>query len=205
MAPLWLKWRQKTSSGPHRYSAVESLLRWPGQWARYWSALDPGRPVGPASACRLSSVPAVRIVRDLSLEPDPIRLDDDLVVHADNGDVLPRLTDASFDVIYIDPPFNTHKRQTRHEISVISDPEGTRSGFGGRRYRSRQVGVRSYLDGFEDYCEFIAPRFEQARRLLADHGTLYFDIDYREAHYCKMLLDDIFGRECFLNEIIWAY
>ena len=46
---------------------------------------------------------------------------------------------------------------------------------------------------------------EQARRLLASEGTLYFHIDYREAHYCKLLLDEIFGRECFLNELIWAY
>jgi site-specific DNA-methyltransferase (adenine-specific) len=108
-------------------------------------------------------------------------------------------------VIYIDPPFNTQKRQTRREISVVADPDGTRNGFGGRRYSSQQVGMRSYLDAFDDYCEFIAPRFEHARRLLADHGTLYFHIDYREAHYCKLLLDDIFGRESFLNEIIWAY
>lgn len=147
----------------------------------------------------------MRIIRDLNLEPNPIRLDEDLVVHADNADVLPRLADASFDVIYIDPPFNTQKRQTRREISVVADPEGTRNGFSGRRYSSRQVGMRSYLDAFDDYCGFIASRFEHARRLLADHGTLYFHIDYREAHYCKLLLDDIFGRESFLNEIIWAY
>ncbi len=58
---------------------------------------------------------------------------------------------------------------------------------------------------FDDYLAFLAPRLEHAHRLLAREGTLYFHIDYREAHHCKLLLDEIFGRECFLNEIIWAY
>jgi site-specific DNA-methyltransferase (adenine-specific) len=45
----------------------------------------------------------------------------------------------------------------------------------------------------------------EARRLLAESGTLYLHLDYREAHYAKLLLDAVFGRDCFLNEIIWAY
>ena len=58
---------------------------------------------------------------------------------------------------------------------------------------------------FEDYLAFLAPRLQQARRLLTREGTLYFHIDYRESHHCKLLLDEIFGRDCFLNEIVWAY
>lgn len=147
----------------------------------------------------------MRIIEDLTSEGRDLSLDDDLIVHADNADALPRLPGGAFDLVYIDPPFNTQKRQTRRELSVSVDRDGTRNGFAGRRYRTRQVAVRSYLDAFDDYSEFIAPRFEHAYRLLADHGTLYFHIDYREAHYCKLLLDGIFGRDCFLNEIIWAY
>src|SRR5436190_2145153 len=80
-----------------------------------------------------------------------------------------------------------------------------RVGFGGRRYRSQLLARSSYRDSFEDYLAFLEPRLRHARRLLAHSGTLYFHIDYREAHHCKLLLDEIFGRDCFLNEIIWAY
>jgi len=82
---------------------------------------------------------------------------------------------------------------------------GDRTGFGGRRYKTRLLAESSYRDLFDDYLGFLAPRLEEAHRLLAPPGTFYFHIDYREAHYCKLLLDEIFGRECFLNEIIWAY
>ena len=51
----------------------------------------------------------------------------------------------------------------------------------------------------------LEPRLARARSLLAPHGTLYFHIDYREAHYCKLLLDEVFGRDAFLNELIWTY
>jgi site-specific DNA-methyltransferase (adenine-specific) len=146
----------------------------------------------------------MRFLEDVSL-PDRIVLDDDLVIHADNAEVLPRLHSGAFDLIYIDPPFNTGRAQARTQISVIPDPGGERTGFGGRRYAITEIGSRAYADIFDDYLGFIAPRLDEARRLLAAHGTLYFHIDYREAHYCKILLDQIFGRDCFLNEIIWAY
>jgi site-specific DNA-methyltransferase (adenine-specific) len=136
---------------------------------------------------------------------DPLALDDDVVVLADNAVVLPQLPDAVFDLIYMDPPFNTGRTQARHTLAVASDPGGDRTGFSGRRYSSRLLQTLSYDDVFGDYLGFLAPRLEQARRLLASHGTLYFHIDYREAHYCKLLLDEIFGRDAFLNEIIWAY
>jgi site-specific DNA-methyltransferase (adenine-specific) len=146
----------------------------------------------------------MRFLEDGEL-PHRISLDDDLVIQADNAEVLPRLEGEAFDLIYIDPPFNTGRAQARTRISVKSDPEGDRAGFGGRRYATTELAGRAYGDVFDDYMGFIAPRLEEARRLLASHGTLYFHIDYREAHYCKVLLDEIFGRDCFLNEIIWAY
>jgi site-specific DNA-methyltransferase (adenine-specific) len=108
-----------------------------------------------------------------------LELLDDLILEGDNLDVLPRLPDGAFDLIYIDPPFNTGRPQVR--------------------------ALHGYADAFADYPAFLRPRLEHARRLLADHGTLYVHLDPREAHYVKVLLDELFGRECFLNEIVWAY
>jgi site-specific DNA-methyltransferase (adenine-specific) len=136
---------------------------------------------------------------------DPVVLDEDLVICGDNQLALERLPRARFDLIYMDPPFNTGRPQARHTMSVTADAEASRVGFGGRRYRSRLLSSLSYDDRFADYLAFLEPRLSRARELLAPHGTLYFHIDYREAHYCKLLLDEIFGREAFLNEIIWAY
>ena len=136
---------------------------------------------------------------------DAIALDDDVVVAGDNATVLAKLPDGAFDLVYMDPPFNTGRAQARHSVTVVADVDGDRVGFGGRRYRSRLLRTLSYDDAFGDYLAFLEPRIHRARMLLAPHGTLYFHIDYREAHYCKMLLDETFGRDAFLNELIWTY
>jgi site-specific DNA-methyltransferase (adenine-specific) len=136
---------------------------------------------------------------------EPIALDDDLVVAGDNATALAQLPEGAFDLIYMDPPFNTGRVQTRRSLSVVADGSGDRVGFGGRRYRSRLLSSLSYDDAFGDYLAFLEPRLARARMLLAEHGTLYFHIDYREAHYCKLLLDELFGRDAFLNELIWSY
>jgi site-specific DNA-methyltransferase (adenine-specific) len=128
------------------------------------------------------------------------------VIIRDNLAVLRELADGSVDLIYIDPPFNTGTRQTMRRVQTLQDAEGgDRTGFGGRRYRTVRIGESSYLDIHDDYLDFLEPRLVEMRRVLADHGSLYFHIDYREAAYCKLLLDSVFGRECFLNEIVWAY
>jgi site-specific DNA-methyltransferase (adenine-specific) len=129
----------------------------------------------------------------------------DLVVLGDNADVLPRLPDGFFQLVYVDPPFNTGGRRDRRTLRTSGGTTGDRTGFGGRRYTTVETGRMSYPDTFEDYAGFLAPRLEEARRLLTASGTLYVHLDWREAHYCKVLLDDIFGRDCFLNEVIWAY
>jgi site-specific DNA-methyltransferase (adenine-specific) len=134
-----------------------------------------------------------------------LSLDDDLVIVGDNAPAMAGLPDAAFDLIYMDPPFNTGRAQARHTLSVVADEGGDRIGFGGRRYSSRLLQTLAYDDTFGDYLTFLEPRLRRARELLAEHGTLYFHIDYREAHYCKLLLDEIFGREAFLNELIWSY
>lgn len=123
----------------------------------------------------------------------------------DNLDVLRTFPGASFNLIYIDPPFNTGRAQARAQIQTIRDDAGDRTGFKGQRYRTVKVGTKAYADTFSDYLAFLEPRLEQAHRLLAADGSFFFHIDYREAHYCKVLLDQIFGRDSFINEIIWAY
>ncbi len=129
----------------------------------------------------------------------------DTLVHGDNMAVLPLLPDEHFQLVYIDPPFNTGRRQSRATLQTVGDEAGDRTGFGGRRYATRLLDESSYRDEFDDYLGFLDPRLREARRVLHASGTIYFHIDYREAHYCKLLLDEIFGRECFLNEIVWAY
>jgi site-specific DNA-methyltransferase (adenine-specific) len=132
-------------------------------------------------------------------------LTDDRIILGDNLDVLPALPDRAFQLVYLDPPFNTGREQTRRTLAAVADGGGERIGFGGRRYATRLLQESSYRDSFDDYLAFLAPRLEELHRVLSPEGTLYFHIDYREAHYCKLLLDELFGRECFLNEIIWAY
>ena len=127
------------------------------------------------------------------------------IYFGDNLEILPTLADSSVDLIYIDPPFNTGKNQKRTRLKTVRSESGDRTGFSGQRYQTIRLGTQEYIDFFDDYLAFLAPRLEQAYRLLSAQGTLYFHIDYREVHYCKVLLDQIFGRESFLNEIIWAY
>ena len=153
--------------------------------------------------------------------------DPNRIIHADNLEVLPTLPDGRFTLVYLDPPFNTGRpqarRSTRHVRLPDPDPDGTPAdgmratdaaapaasgtitGFAGRRYERIRGDLLRYDDRFDDYWAFLEPRLAEAWRLLADDGTLYLHLDYREAHYAKVLLDALFGRECFLNELIWAY
>lgn len=98
---------------------------------------------------------------------------------SENLKILKSLPSNSVELIYIDPPFNTGNVQKRKGIQ--------------------------YEDSFTDFLGFLKPRLKEAYRILTDHGSLFFHIDYREVHYCKILLDMIFGRESFINEIIWSY
>ena len=134
------------------------------------------------------------------------------VIHANNLEVLPGLPDKGFTLIYLDPPFNTGRAQKRQSTTSVrssaadgSHAAGTITGFKGQRYERIKGDLLGYDDQFEDYWAFLEPRLIEAWRLLADDGTLYLHLDYREAHYAKVLLDALFGRECFLNELIWAY
>ena len=129
------------------------------------------------------------------------------IVAGDNLEVLRGMAAGSVELIYIDPPFNTGRQQVRTRMKTVRDEDGDRVGFGGRRYRTEMVAEQGagYGDVFGDFLAFLRPRMEQARRVLSETGSLFFHIDYREVHYCKVMLDEVFGRECFQNEIIWAY
>ena len=127
------------------------------------------------------------------------------VYFGDNLAILKTIPDETVDLIYIDPPFNTGHAQSRKTLKTVSDQKGDRIGFQGRSYKTTQLGESAYKDQFDDFIGFLEPRMLEAYRILKPDGSLYFHIDYREVHYCKILLDQIFGRSAFLNEIIWAY
>ena len=128
-----------------------------------------------------------------------------LVYHADNLDILPTLEGASVDLIYIDPPFNTGKTQRKTRQRTTLDPHGDRTGFQGKRYSTAIGPSTEYPDTHDDYLAFLEPRLREGHRLLKDTGAFYLHLDYREVHYAKVLMDAIFGRDNFLNEIVWAY
>lgn len=127
------------------------------------------------------------------------------IYFGDNLPILKKIESESVDLIYIDPPFNTKKTQKRTTVKTIRDEDGDRKGFQGNTYRTIELGTKEYEDTFDSLVEFLKPRLIEAYRILTPRGSLYFHIDYREVHYCKILLDKIFGRESFINEIIWAY
>lgn len=129
----------------------------------------------------------------------------DRVILGDNLLAVAALPDSVFTLVYLDPPFNTGRSQSRQSTTSVRSATGTVRGFKGQQYDRIRGDLMKYDDAFDDYWTFLEPRLAEAWRLLTDDGTLYLHLDYREAHYAKVLLDALFGRECFLNEIIWAY
>ena len=133
-------------------------------------------------------------------------MNENLIYYGENLDILPTIPDGSVNLIYTDPPFNTGKVQQRTQIRTVTDEtNGDRVGFQGKKYQTQKLSTKAFGDSFDDFIEFLRPRILQAYRILAEDGSFFLHIDYREVHYCKVLLDEIFGRESFMNEIIWAY
>jgi site-specific DNA-methyltransferase (adenine-specific) len=128
-----------------------------------------------------------------------------LVFYGDNLSYLKQMPTNSIDLVYIDPPYNTGKVQKRTYTKTERDDAGDRKGFGGHTYKTTKISSASFDDSFDDFMGFIKPRVEELHRVLKPTGSLYFHINYKEVHYCKVLIDSIFGRECFLNEVIWAW
>lgn len=138
----------------------------------------------------------------ISVERGGAELD---IYYGDNLEILQNFEDESFDLIYIDPPFNTGRVQRRRRLKTVRDEAGDRVGYQGRRYRTIVLGSKSFNDVFSDYWEFLGPRLDEAYRLLSPTGSFFLHLDYREIHYAKIYLDQLFGRDSFINEIIWAY
>ena len=127
------------------------------------------------------------------------------IVQGDNLAALAALPLQLARLIYIDPPFNTGRAQSRDRMRVEAAPDGDRGGFGGRRYRVERLDSPAYDDAFDDFEGFLMPRIEAALPALTDDGSLFVHLDYREVHYVKVALDRLLGRDRFQNEIIWAY
>lgn len=96
------------------------------------------------------------------------------------------LDDECCDLVYVDPPFSA---------SRIVGNTG-RSGFG---FPDKHEG------GLPGYLAFLRPRLVEMRRLLSSRGSLYVHLDWRTVHYVKLMLDEVFGADQFLNEIVWSY
>ncbi|MDQ6748775.1 MAG: site-specific DNA-methyltransferase [Candidatus Dormibacteraeota bacterium] len=127
------------------------------------------------------------------------------VIEGDCLEVLASMPASCVDLIYVDPPFNTGSPRSHARVKTRAALTGTRTGFGGRRYEVTSGPTRSFADAFDDYTGWLEPRLAEAHRVLRDNGSLYLHVDYREVHYCKVMLDRVFGRRNFINEIIWAY
>lgn len=119
--------------------------------------------------------------------------------------ILPCIPNDSVNLVYCDPPFGIGKDRTYVRLKTDTDPTGDRTGFGAKRYRTKEVSTQSYADAFEDYSKFIRPRLKSLYRVLAPNGSLFLHVDYRNSHHCRLILDEIFGPENFKNEIIWAW
>lgn len=159
----------------------------------------------PARKTRSKGSVASEGLRDFPIPDCPAGAGAVVVHQGDNLAVTRGFEAGSFDLIYLDPPFNTGHTQARTRLQTARDEKGDRVGYGGRRYRTTVIGQSAYADRFDDYLAFLAPRLEEAHRLLGPRGSLFLHLDYREVHYAKVALDQIFGRDAFVNEIIWAY
>ena len=132
-------------------------------------------------------------------------MNDNQIILSENLAFLQKLPSECFNLIYIDPPFNTGRIQKRNRLKVKADSDGTRVGFGGRAYKSEIIESPEYPDSFEDFIPFLEPRIKEVFRILKPNGSFFLHLDPREVHYAKVLCDQIFGRDSFKNEIIWAY
>jgi site-specific DNA-methyltransferase (adenine-specific) len=128
------------------------------------------------------------------------------IVLGECSEVLPTLPKGQARLLYVDPPFNTGRAQKRERIKVTRDKSGDRKGFGGESFQVERLhDARSFADSFDDFTGFLMPRIEAALPCLTKDASLFVHLDAREVHYVKVALDRLLGRECFMNEIIWAY
>jgi len=126
------------------------------------------------------------------------------IIQGDCLEVLEKYPDNHFDLIYLDPPFNTGIQQERKTLKMNKSDDG-RDGFGGKKYSVQELATKQYNDYFDDYYGFLFPRLECLYNKLAADGTMFVHLDWREVHYVRVFLDNLFGRDNCLNEIIWNW
>ena len=128
-----------------------------------------------------------------------------VIVYGDNIKLLSKIPNKTIDFIYIDPPFNTGKKQWKYEKKKAIASEHGKHSFG-RLYETKITEITNgYQDKFEDYIDFLKQRLVHAYRILKDNGSIIVHVDWRHSHHIRILLDEIFGEDKFMNEIIWAY
>lgn len=113
-------------------------------------------------------------------------VDTRVVYCGDNLDQLAKLPDACVDLIYIDPPFNSNRN---YEVFWGETKEK-------RAFEDRHASTQAYID-------FMRPRCLELARVLKKSGSFYYHCDWHASHYVKVMLDQIFGENNFINEIVW--
>ena len=127
--------------------------------------------------------------------------------HGDNIEVLTNLLQNGFrgkiDLIYIDPPFDSKADYIR-KIELRGEEENNEKldGEGHNKLEQKQ-----YFDIWknDDYLQFMYERLILLKELLSDKGSIYLHCDWHKSHHLRCLLDEVFGEENFVNEIIWCY
>jgi site-specific DNA-methyltransferase (adenine-specific) len=117
----------------------------------------------------------------------PSALVDTRVIYCgDNLEQLKKLPDSCVDLIYIDPPFNSNRN---YEVFWGETKEK-------RAFEDRHASTQAYI-------EFMRPRCVEMARVLKTTGSFYYHCDWHASHYVKVMLDQIFGENCFRCEIVW--
>ncbi len=157
-----------------------------------WDSKTPPQPVPGSLQLDTIMYPQGSGYRDTRLENQLILGDNLAVMSA----LLPEY-EGQIDLIYADPPFYTNRRYPAR----VGRAEDSRRP---REWRLAD-GYPDHWPNIEAYLDMLYPRLQLMHRLLAPHGTLYLHLDWHADHYARLLLDEIFGPERLLNEIIWVY
>ena len=138
---------------------------------------------------------------DVPEQPNRLIYGDNLLAMAAllAGDETTPSMRGKVDLIYIDPPYDS-KADYRTKVELpgveLDQKPNTLEQFA---YSD------TWLNGTASYLEMIAPRLVLMRELLSDTGSVYVHLDWHVGHYVKIIMDEIFGRDAFINEIIWTY
>ncbi len=127
-----------------------------------------------------------------------------LLFHGDNKEILSTLLTNGFrgkvDLIYIDPPFDSKADYVR-KVEL----RGTKSKLVGEEQTAIEQVQYEDIWANDNYLQFMYERLILLRELLTDKGSIYLHCDWHKSHHLRMLMDEVFGADNFLNEVIWSY